>query len=104
MEKIEFVLNHTKETDAIYDGDIQFNLFRKDLHYFWYGLKKNKEFATYKKITGSSNKYADYNIYRLIREKKPTFISDTRLKITKGGLDKLYKKTAFEGLYIRITQ
>ncbi|MFC2154981.1 ArnT family glycosyltransferase [Acidobacteriota bacterium] len=104
VEKIKFVLNHTKGSEEVYDGDIQFNLFRKDLHYFWYGLKKNKEFTTYKKFSGSNIKYADYNIYRLIREKKPAFISDTRLKITKGGLDKLYKKTAFEGLYIRVTQ
>jgi hypothetical protein len=99
VEKIEYVLEHTKKTDLIYDGDIQFNLFRKDLHYFWYGLKKGKEFATYKKITGNSNKYAGYDIYRLIREKKPKFISTIRIKITRNGLDKLYKETRFKGLY-----
>lgn len=102
VEKIEYVLEHTKKTDLVYDGDIQFNLFRKDLFYFWYGLKKGKEFATYRKITGSSNKYAGYDIYRLIREKKPKFISGTRVKITRKGLDKLYKETGFKGLYTRI--
>ena len=101
LEKISYVLENTKPADYVYDGDIQFNLYRKDLHYFWFGLHKNKEFATYNKITGKE-KYGDYDIYSLIFEKKPKFISDTRLKIEKRALRSFYKKTKFKGLYIRV--
>jgi hypothetical protein len=104
VEKIKYVLENTKKTDFVYDGDIQFNLFRKDLSYFWYGLKKGKEFATYRKITGSRRKSAGYDIYRLILEKKPKFISNTRVKVTKKGLNTFYKETKFENLYIRIKE
>lgn len=100
VAKINYVLKNTTSADYVYDGDIDFNLFRKDLHYFWFGLRKNKELATYNKLTGNK-KYGDYDIYDLILEKKPKFISEIRLSIEKRALRSFYKKTKFKGLYIR---
>lgn len=101
VAKINYVLENTTPADYVYDGNIDFNLFRKDMHYFWFGLLKNKEFATYNKLTGNK-KYGDYDIYSLISEKKPKFISDTRLSIEKRALRSFYKKTEFKGLYIKV--
>ena len=36
IEKINYVLSITDENDKIFDGGISFNLFRNDVHYFWF--------------------------------------------------------------------
>ncbi len=100
LDKYHFVLNQTTAEDVVYDGGRDFNLFRKDVHYFWYGLEPNMEFATYNKITGNK-KYGDYDIFEIIQKEKPKFISDSRLKITSRGLHRFYKETKYKGLYIR---
>ena len=100
VDKISFVLENSSDTDTVYDGRAEFNLFRKDLHYFWYGLSNKKEFATYNKITGNKN-FGNYDIYELIHDKKPKFISNTKLKPERRGLSRLYIKTNFKDLYIR---
>ena len=34
LERIRYVLSQTAPHEPVYDGDIQFNIFRPDLHYF----------------------------------------------------------------------
>ena len=87
-------------SDVIYDGDIQYNIFRKDLHYFWYLFGKKRLLNNYNKITG--NRYGDYDIYELVREKKPKFISLIHLEMKKEDLSRFYKETKFKDLYLRI--
>lgn len=97
--KIHYVLENTADSDYVYDGDIQFNLFRKDLHYFWYSIG-NQGLKTYNKIT--HGRFADYDACRLIKSKKPKFISDFQLDLENCGLTKMYKPTVFKHLYERI--
>jgi len=98
LEKIDFVINNTKQTDFVYDGRNEFNLFRKDLHYFGHSVARKKGLTVYNKLT--DGKYSDYNIYRLIREKKPVIISNHRIKMPKYGLSEMYVKTEFDDVYI----
>lgn len=107
LERAAYVLENTGESDPVYDGDIQFNLFRPDLHYFWYSIK-NGGLRTYNKI--SDNKYGDYDIIKLILKKQPKLISGfcfniegsaTPANIEKSGLSKMYKKTPHKNLYIK---
>lgn len=99
LQKINFVIRNSEESDCMYDGFISYNLFRYDLYYFWFSLKPNRCLDTYNSIT--NNKYSDYDIVKLIKSKKPRFISDYLVDIAESGLDKLYVKTEYEGLYIR---
>ncbi|MCK5058880.1 MAG: glycosyltransferase family 39 protein [Candidatus Aminicenantes bacterium] len=82
LARIRFVLENTKISDPVYDGDIQFNLFRPDLHYFWYSIR-NGGMRTYNRISG--NKFADYDVVELIRRKKPKFISNVGINMSVGG-------------------
>lgn len=99
VERAEFVLRNSSETDSVYDGRNLFNLFRPDLHYFWFSLKKNHGLDTYNKLT--RGKYSDYDICRLIKEKKPKFISDFQFDMDACGLTDTYRLAKYEGLYIR---
>jgi hypothetical protein len=63
-------------------------------------VKPRRGLDTYNRLTGG--KYGDYDICRLIRGKRPRFISDFHLDIDACGLKKLYKPTPFPHLYIRL--
>jgi hypothetical protein len=71
VEKMEYVISNTNRSDYVYDGDIQFNIFRKDIDFFWYSVGPNTGLETYESL------YAyDYNIYELIDRFKPKIISN----------------------------
>lgn len=99
LEKIEFVIKNSRESDLIYDGDIMFNLYRPDLHYFWFSLRQYRSLDVYNRLTGG--RYGDYDICKLIKSKRPRFISDHELDIEECGLEDLYVETRYNGLYIR---
>jgi 4-amino-4-deoxy-L-arabinose transferase-like glycosyltransferase len=72
LEKIEYVLSITGKEDFVYDGDILFNIFRKDIDFFWFSVRPHTlGLATYQTMT----EY-DYNIYELIDTFKPKVISN----------------------------
>lgn len=96
MVKADYVIRNSGGGDFIYDGHNQFNLYRRDLHYFWYKFEK---LPAFNRLT--DNKYGDYDICTLIKAKRPAFISDYRLSMDKCGLNDVYVKTKFEGLYVR---
>jgi hypothetical protein len=96
LARINYVLESSRADDRIYDGMIRFNLYRPDLHYFWLNMLSLK---SYNELT--KNKYGDYDVCRLIKEKRPKFISDYMIDLTKCGLDKAYLQTKYEGLYMR---
>jgi hypothetical protein len=96
-EKINYVLGLTRDTDLVYDGANTFNLFRGDVHYFWYQLATG--LPTYNKITG--NRFGDYDICQIIWAKRPKIISDVMLDYENCGLNSLYDTTAYPHLYIR---
>ena len=99
LERIDFVLRNTRETDLVYDGRSRFNLFRPDLHYFWYATRTVDQ--TGQELFGEENRSADFDACELIKAKKPKFISEYRLDMEACGLSSLYRETGFEGLLMR---
>lgn len=69
IEKVEYVLSITKEGDKVYDGNIEFNLFREDIDYFWSYTNAMNYYYIYR---------TDYlsDIYELIAANKPKVISN----------------------------
>ncbi len=71
LNKINWVLITSSSGDHIYDGDIGFNLYRRDVDFFWYST--NPEIGglkTYQKLENY-----DYNVYEVIRKYQPVIIS-----------------------------
>lgn len=99
FKKIKYILNNTQSNDYVYDTEPKFNLFRNDLHYFWYSTGKNRNMDSYNKLINS--KYRDYNLYDLIKKLKPKFIGDRGINVQKNGLDQLYQKTSDPHLFVR---
>ena len=104
LESIEYVVRNTEPGDALYDGNIMFNVFRPDLHYVWYSVKKNKLLDSYNLVT--DGRYGDYDIYDLISRKKPKFISlhaiDTRDPRFRE-LRRQYKESPYSGIFERVS-
>jgi len=98
LARVQYVLDNSAASDLVYDGNIQFNLFRPDLHYFWFSVGKNRGLDTYNLVTG--NQYGDYDGCQLVRSKRPRFISDYELDMTACGLRALYDETNYAGLYM----
>ena len=77
LERIEYVLEVTGPDDYVYDGDIQFNLFRKDLDYFWYSVRPETGIlATYQSLYPY-----DYDVYELVERLRPKVISANYLNV-----------------------
>jgi hypothetical protein len=81
-------LPKTTPSDYVYDGDIQFNVFRRDIDFFWFSVRpKNGALETYKTIRNY-----DYGIYSDIEKFKPKVISkmwlDTKNKIISDNYEK----------------
>ncbi len=64
LNEVGYVLAVTKPKDFVYDGSIQFNLFRKDLDFFWYLTKQEQ-----------SPPWGHYDIYKLINKFEPKVIT-----------------------------
>ena len=73
LEAIMHVVENTGPNDPVYDGNIKFNVYRPDLHYFWYSVNRGKLLDSYNRVTG--NRFGKYDIYDLIFTRKPKFIS-----------------------------
>jgi len=98
IEKIRYVLDNSSEVDLIYDGDIRFNLFRRDIDFYYFSVRPHTGgLATEQKLRGY-----DYNIYKIISEKKPKIISTYYIDDLENSIIKNnYKKSKkYEELYI----
>ncbi|MCX5858658.1 MAG: glycosyltransferase family 39 protein [Proteobacteria bacterium] len=108
MNRIDYVLRNSEASDFIYDGNSNFNLFRPDLHYFWFSVGMGKGLFRYREMKKNKylgefieNRYLSYDICRLIRTKKPRFISSYVLSLDACQLRTSYAKTEIPRLYIR---
>ncbi|NMC36087.1 hypothetical protein GYA49_03495 [Candidatus Beckwithbacteria bacterium] len=95
---IDLVVKNTKPEDMVYDGNINYNLFRPDLHYFWYSIKENRGLGTYNRLT--NNKYGNFNLCSLIENQKPAVISGFGYNIDQCGLKKYYQKIITKKDYV----
>lgn len=70
LDKLNYVLSLTEENDKIYDGNININLYRDDIDYFWFCVGPDDCLDAYRDIAGY-----EYDIYELISEQKPKIIN-----------------------------
>jgi 4-amino-4-deoxy-L-arabinose transferase-like glycosyltransferase len=94
LEKIQFVLDRSQRSDQMYDQWRDFNLFRPDMHYFWFMTRPGVRL--YNGLTGG--RFAGYDVCRLIATVKPRFVSDRAGHLERCGLAGRYRPTPFDGL------
>lgn len=74
LKAVEYVLSITGPADRVYDGNAAFNLFRKDIDFFWYSVRtkgpRYGALAAYQKMTDYH-----YDVYESIERYKPKVIS-----------------------------
>jgi 4-amino-4-deoxy-L-arabinose transferase-like glycosyltransferase len=71
LARFSYVLEVAGPSDFVYDGDIWFNVFRKDLDYFWFSLGKNAHMLeTYRSL-----RPYHLDLYDRIDKLKPKVIS-----------------------------
>jgi hypothetical protein len=71
LKKVAYVMSITSKDDFVYDGEILFNIFRKDVDFFWFNVGPWHALETFKTMTDYN-----YNIYEIIDRVKPGVISD----------------------------
>lgn len=101
LAKVQYVLRHTASSDYVYDGNILFNVFRKDIDYFWFSVRpKTGLLATYKLLNPSYK----YNIYQKIRTLKPKIISNYYIDVNNKAIKNQYiRSPIYRDLYLRVT-
>jgi hypothetical protein len=94
LERINFVLKRTSTNDTVYDGDIQFNIFRKDPGYYWLSSmgKQGVELYRQEKLGIKETLTVD-----TLLEMKPRIISLFRIKDS-SSISEHYRPVKF-GLY-----
>ncbi len=92
LEKVRYVLSITTSQDYVYDGNIRFNLFRKDPGFFWFTILDKMP---------SGRKY--YDIYQAIDMFKPKVISSYLIPDMKDERVSLHYRMSdrYKDLFIR---
>ena len=94
LAQIQFVLDHSNAGDRMYDERPSFNLFRPDMHYFWFMRKPG--IRLYNSLAG--DRFADYDVCRLLATIRPRFVSNRAGNLERCGLASQYRPTPFGGL------
>ncbi|MBI5446359.1 MAG: glycosyltransferase family 39 protein [Deltaproteobacteria bacterium] len=70
-QKIDYVLSIARAAERVYDGDIRFNVFRKDIDFAWFSVRPGGALDIYRALTGYR-----YDVYAAIDRMKPAVISE----------------------------
>ena len=99
LKKIQYVLDLTNPDDYVYDGNIEFNLFRRDVDFIWYMAGEPYKAAE----TLAVLKDYDYNVYRDIAQYKPKVISTFGIDhMNDSRIAKHYTQSPkYDDLYLR---
>ena len=97
LAKIQFVLDRSRAGDRMHDEWRDFNVFRPDMHYFWFMTRPGVRL--YNSATGGRR--ADYDACRLIAAVRPRFVSDRTGQLAQCGLAGQYRSTPFDRLMER---
>ncbi len=100
LERVERVLALTEPDDYVYDGNIIFNLFRRDVDFVWWMTGE-----PYKAVqTLRDLKDYDYDIYERIERYRPRVISDFGIPDMNHPViaDHYVRDTVFPDLYVRV--
>ena len=100
LEQVERVLALSEPGDYVYDGNITFNLFRRDIGFVWWMTGD-----PYKAIqTLEELRDYDYDVYELIAEYQPQVISDFGIPDMSRPViaDHYVQDEVFPDLYVRV--
>ena len=100
LAEIAYVLNVTDEDDYVYDGNITFNLFRRDVDFVWYLAG-----SPYKAVqTLAALRGYDYDVLRAIERYRPAVISTFGISdLTDPRIARHYAPSArYPHLYLRV--
>ncbi len=100
LAKIQYVLDLTDEDDYVYDGNIFFNLFRRDVDFIWYMAGEPYKAAETLAILMDY----DYNIYEAIERFEPEVISNFGIEdMSDPRIAEHYERSSeYEDLFIRV--
>jgi hypothetical protein len=99
LQKFAYVLQRTPPGDRVLDGRNDFNLFRPDLHYFWFQVGPGEMLDNYRHVRG--DRRSEYDACLLIRAQKPRFISLDNREWSACGVWGEYSSTPYAGLFFR---
>ena len=99
LEKIAYVLRLSAANEKVLDGRNEYNLFRPDVHYFWFQVDAGEMLDHYRRLRGG--RHGDYDACRLIRGQKPRFILLRSREWANCDLWREYLLTPYEDLFIR---
>jgi 4-amino-4-deoxy-L-arabinose transferase-like glycosyltransferase len=74
LAEIDYVLREAGPEDPVYDGDILFNVFRKDVDYFWFSLADWQMLGSYRNL-----RPYELDICDRIEKRKPKIISTYKI-------------------------
>ena len=100
LARIQFVLDRSAPDDRMFDESRDFNLFRPDMHYFWFMTRPGVRL--YNRFTGG--RYAGYDVCRLLADVRPRFASDRAGQLAACGLADQYRQTPFDRLMERVPE
>lgn len=98
LAQIEYVLAATDKSDFVYDGNAYFNLYRKDLDYFWYALEQSGGLGSYQALRPYT-----YDFTSLVQQKRPKIVSTYNLTERElQYLERHYTRSpVYRDLYLR---
>lgn len=97
LGRIKYVLARSGPNDYVYDGVPQFNLFRKDLDFFWFSVQPGGALDKYR----SFRPYT-YDVLELIERYRPAVISSNDIPdMWDPRIRDHYVRSHYQGLLIR---
>jgi hypothetical protein len=99
LSRINYVLTHTSPGEHVHDGDAQINLFRPDIDFMWFSLKRRSGgLATMQQL-----RHYQQNLGERIEEHQPRIITLVGLKKSERPaiLEHYREVPEFRGLFIR---
>ena len=113
LARIRYVLERTRPDEVVYDGNLQWNLFRPDVDYFWFfpgsiragtaAARSRRAFAMERLGPGPPLRRdpSREDACEVVRASRPRFVSDFWLDLRRCGLGDDYGPTGHAGLYER---
>jgi hypothetical protein len=97
IERMAFVLGLAPPGTSVHDGDIQFNVFRDDVHHMWFLAGRPVDTAAYNRIAGPRR--APYDACTAVKQRRPRVVSNVALDPGRCGVGEWYRE-ALPGLYV----
>jgi hypothetical protein len=95
LAQIQYVLDRTTAADRVYDRGAAVNLFRPDVHYFWFLVRGSSPVA----VRFVAPPRSEYDVCRVVGS--ATFVYNAREELEDCGLLGRYRQTPFPMLFER---